>query len=262
MTSKISRTDEFSKRHEGVFSNFGRYYLTDEINLNLPGNTVTLKDLNNGTFSYLRNSQNEIIKRLVQVKTETPQIELAPVLPIHVPSYKTDFFFLRFEEPVSIAENSTLETLIQFPIEIGLFLVEQNESKGLDFFSCDSMNSRFGLYGTPEDGNLCKYSAVSLSGSNSSLKPFTYAQFELKITNELEELASVGKLVFPVTDHDLYYSGNDVSMDGLHAIIKNRVGLHVIETIQSPITKHTGLNLASRDTEKTDYKFSMERGFD
>jgi hypothetical protein len=84
----------------------------------------------------------------------------------------------------------------------------------------------------------------------------------LKIVNELEESVRVGKIVFPVTDHDLYYRENQVMMDGLEATIKNRVGLHIIETVQKPAVKQTGWNLAPRDTEKTDYKFSMERGFD
>jgi hypothetical protein len=118
------------------------------------------------------------------------------------------------------------------------------------------------LYGTPEDGKLCKYSIISLDNKQIVSQPFIHAQFKIEITNELDEAASVGKIVFPATDHDLYYHGNKVMMDGLVATIKNRVGLHVVETVQNPITKPAGWNLASRDIEKTDYKFSMERGFD
>ena len=179
---KISTTDEFSKNNEN-FSDFGRYQLKDKIILNLPDNIITLCDLSDGKFSYTRNSQNETIKKIIQLNPNIHQIELVPVLPVHIPTYKTDFFFIRFEEPLFIAENSIMETLIYFPVEIGLFIVAQNKSSGFDFFSCDSSNSRFSLYGTPEDGNLCKYATTSLDNKCIVSKPFTYTQFRIKIVN-------------------------------------------------------------------------------
>lgn len=259
MRGKMS--DVFSKSDGKSLSIFGKYQLKDEIILDLPNNVITISDMGNGRLLYTRNSGNETIKKLIQTKTKTQQIEMAPVLPIHIPSYKTDFFFIRFEEPLYIEEDSSIETTLAFPIEIGLFLVYQNKTRGFDFFSCDPSNSHFGLYGTPENGRLCKYVTISLDDKCVSPQPFIHTQFKLDIVNELEESVHVGKIVFPVTDHDLYYRENQVMMDGLQAIIKNRVGLHVIETVQNPIVKQTGWNLASRDTEKTDYKFSMERGF-
>lgn len=261
MAIKVSSTSKYSS-DEKTYSGFGKYHLRDEIIFNLPNNTITLHDMGDGKFSYTRNSQNEVIRKIIQVTPEIHQIELAPVLPVHRPAYKTDFFFLRFEEPLFITERSTIETQVSFPIEIGMFLIAQKNPSGFDFFSCDPSNSRFGLYGTPEDGKICKYASISLDGEHIAPQPFINAQFRIKIRNELDESASVGKIVFPVTDHDLYYRVNDVTMDSLHAIVKNRVGLHIIETIQNPIRKPVDWDLASRDIEKTDYKFSMERGFD
>lgn len=245
---------------DNVFSKFGPYRLDDRIVLSMPSNTITLENIGDGKFSYVRNSES-IAKKIIQTNPQTSQIEIAPVLPIHVPSRKTDFFFIRFDESLFIEKNSTMQMEICIPIEIGVFIVTQDTSSGLDFFSCDPLNSRFGLYGTPEDGKLCKYHMTSASGNNTPT-PFTQARFKITITNELHESATIGKIVFPVTDHELYYHNNETIMDGLQAIIKNRVGLHVIETIQDPIVKPTDWRLAPRNIEKTDYKFSMERGFE
>lgn len=259
MTAKISHYDKSSSDRN--FPNFGRHHLQRKIILNLPNNLMTMEDLGGGRFSYTRISPINTIKKIIQVNQETSQIELMPVLPIHMPSYKTDFFFLRFQDPMIIAENSTFETQIAFPIEIGLFLVEKDKVSGIDFFSCDATGSYFGLYGSPEDGRLCKYAVSSLHDVDYNSQ-FLHSQFKLEITNELDEPASVGRIVFQITDHDLYYNGNQVTMDGLHATIKNRVGLHVIETVQKPTPSNPNWVLASRDTKKTDYKFSMEQGFD
>jgi hypothetical protein len=257
MKTEISHNESLK---DGVFSKFGPHHLDDGIILSVPNNTITLKDIGDGKFSYIRNS-DIIIKKIIQTNPQTSQIEIAPVLPVHIPSHKTDFFFIRFDESLFIEKNSTMQIEICIPIEIGVFLITQDTSSILDFFSCDPLNSRFGLYGTPEDGKLCKYYTTSASGNDTPI-PFMHARFKITITNELHESATIGKIVFPITDHDLYYHNNETIMDGLHAIIKNRVGLHVIETIQDPIVKPADWRLTPRDIEKTDYKFSMERGFE
>lgn len=257
MKTEISHNESLK---DSVFSKFGPHHLEDRIVLSVPNNTIILEDIGDGKFSYVRNSDS-IIKKIIQTNPQTSQIEIAPVLPVHTPSYKTDFFFIRFDESLFIEKNSTMQIEIFIPIEIGIFLITQDTSSGLDFFSCDPLNSRYGLYGTPEDGRLCKYYTTSVNRNNTPT-PFMHARFKITIINELHESATIGKIVFPVTDHDLHYHNNETIMDGLQATIKNRVGLHVIETIQDPIVKPVDWRFAPRDIEKTDYKFSMERGFE
>ena len=89
---------------------------------------------------------------------------------------------------------------------------------------------------------------------------YVHAQLKIEITNELEGAVSIGKMVFPVTDHDLYFDGGKIMVDGLKATIKDRIGLDVIETKQIP--RVSGTKHARRHVKKTDYKFSMELGFD
>lgn len=261
MTGKISSNGELSL-NENDFSNFGRYLPKDKLVLTLPNNTITLSRLGEGRFSYTRQTtQNGLVKKIIRTKSENFDIELAPVLPIHMPSYKTDFFFLRFTEPLYISQNTATEVLASFPIELGIFLIEENQAGGIDYFSCDPFNSRFALYGPTEDGKLCKYAKTTLDEKQIVNQPFIHAQLKIQLINELEG-TFIGKIVFPVTDHNLYFHGTDVMMDGLEATIKNRVGLHVVEMIQKPITNLEGWKLAPRDIKKTDYKFSMEKGFD
>lgn len=258
--SKASQANRISEA-QNQYANFGKYDVNGILVLSVPNNIMTISAIGENKFSYVRkNAQNETIKKIINTDSDLFQIELAPLLPLHTPSYKTDFFFLRFMEQLLIAEDSSANLSIPFPIEIGLYLVGKTENGLVDSFSCDPANSRFALYGTPEEGKLCKYAQISYEGKGDP-QPYIHAEFEIKIVNELEEAVSVGKIVFPASDHDLYFDGNKATMDGLLAKIKNRVGLHVIETIQNPV-KPDGWMLASRGKEKTDYKYSMERGFD
>lgn len=248
-------------KSNNIFSGFGQYQIDGKTTLNLPNHTITIQDIGNGKFSYTRIFGETIVKKIIQSDTQKAQIEIAPALPIHVPSYKTDFFFIRFDETLFITQGSPMQIDVFMPIEIGVFIITKNKPSGFDFFSCDPSNSRFGLYGTPEEGRICKYSLVSANGRDNP-QPYMHAHFRIEIVNELHELVRIGKIVFPITDHDLYYRGNEVIMDGLRATIKNRVGLHIIETVQESIATPHDLVLAVRDIEKTDYKFSMEWGFE
>lgn len=255
MTESTSRKLDENKRQPS----FGRYSHEDIISL--PNNTVSLTRLGGNNYSYARQSADgDTVKRTICAKSENVNIEISPLLPVHTPSYKTDFFFLRFTEPIYITQNATAQVLVPLPIEIGVFLIDDVQEGMIDCFSCDPLNSRFALYGTPEDGILCKYAKTAPSIPAASA-PFTHAQFKIEITNELEEPATISKVVFPATDHDLYYHKNNVAMDGLVATVKNRLGLHVIEMVQKTAAKVGGWHTALRNTKKTDYKFSMERGF-
>ncbi len=255
-------TSEFSSLAGNDYPEFGRYMIKEELVMNLPSQKITCRQLNDNSFSYKRESfGKEIVRKIIHPKTADFQIGLMPILPIHTPTYKTDFFFIRFNEQIYISQNSSMEVIASFPIETGIFLVEEEHSGLIDGFSCDPVGTHFALYGNPEEGKLCKYARIELE-SPTIQQLFMHAQMKIKIMNESDEGVFVGKLVFPVTDHDLHFHKTNVMMDGLDAIIKNRIGVRVIDMVQNPITGIEGWKKAIRDTQKTDYKFSMERGFD
>jgi len=255
-------TSNFQSSTANEHTDFGKYILRDKLSLNLPNNEIICTRLNDTSFSYKRDSQEtDPVKKVIHSQTADFEIGLMPLLPIHVPSYKTDFFFMRFTEQMYISQHSVAEMLISFPIDIGVFLVENDKAGLLDSFSCDMTNSRFALYGPPDNGKLCKYVQIPIE-DQSVQQPFVHTQIKLRIANELDEGVMVGKIVFPVTDHKLYYKHSSAVMDGLTATIKSRIGVTVVDTVQNPISGIEGWMQALRDVQVTDYKFSMEKGFD
>lgn len=255
-------TSEFSSLAGNDYSEFGRYIIKKELVMNLPNHKITCSELNENSFVYKREAfGQEAAKKIVRPKTADFQVGLMPILPIHTPSYKTDFFFIRLQEQIYMSQNSAMEIIVPFPIEIGVFLVEEDHSGLIDSFSCDPIGTHFALYGSPEEGKLCKYAQIKIESPNMQ-QLFTHAQMKIRIANESDDGVFVGRFVFPVTDHDLHFHKTSVMMDGLNATIKNRIGVRVIDMVQNPITGVEGWKRALRDTQKTDYKFSMERGFD
>lgn len=266
--SEKAETKIESEKIQSKYSGFGTYSVTGTLELILPKTEITITHESSNKFSYRRkNSQNEITNKLVSTNSDSLKIELAPILPLNLPAKKTnDLMFLRLQKQVFVSKKSKLDILVQFPIEIGVFVV--NDSDSFDFFdcfTCEPMHSRFALYGTPEKGNLCMYSKVSLLNKHEP-QDYVYAIMKSTIENPLDKGVQVGKFVFPVTYHDIYYKdgGSEAHIDDIEMKIDEQIIGQVAKLSHVQYTKKDqNLKLAPRSTEKTEkLAFLMDRGFD
>ncbi len=262
MTAGINRISESTNSSKSNDFKFGKQIIKNDTTLSILKNELQFSKIDRDKFSYSRNEQGvKVTKKIIHCKAEDLEIELAPILPIRLPAYKSDFVFLRFAEPIFISGNSTTELTVPFPVETGVFFINDGQADMIDCFAFDSSYSRFGLYGTPEEGKLCKYAKIPSFFDKKTLSTLAHSSLRITLENELGESALVGKIIVPASDHDLYYNGESVMMDDLRVMIKNRSGLKVIEVVQKQATKPDNWELAPRNVKKTDYKFSMEWGF-
>ncbi|HET6517564.1 MAG TPA: DUF432 domain-containing protein [Nitrosopumilaceae archaeon] len=257
-----------SKQKHSQYSGFGTYTITDTLELSLPKTEITITHESDNKFSYRRkNSDDQITNKLVSSNSNSLKIELAPILPLNLPAKKTnDLMFLRLQKQVFVGKKSKLDILVQFPIEIGVFVVDDSGSFDFfDCFTCEPMHSRFALYGTPEKGNLCMYSKVEILDKHEP-QDYVYAIIKITIDNPLDKGVKVGKFVFPVTYHDIYYKdgSSESHIDDIEMQIDEQI-LGKVAKI-SHVTfknKDQNLKLAPRSTEKTEkLEFLMDRGFD
>ncbi|HSD04617.1 MAG TPA: DUF432 domain-containing protein, partial [Nitrosopumilaceae archaeon] len=161
------------------YSKYGHYIVKKELEINLPNTAIKFSHHSKNKFSYHRtNSESEDVHKIIAVKSEPLQIELIPSLPLHLPAYKTDFVFLRFINKLFLSANSSTEVVVPFPIELAICITENNTTDYLDFFTCDGSNSRYGLYGSPEEGKLCKYARIPWE-YNENVSYFRYAKMKI-----------------------------------------------------------------------------------
>ena len=115
-------------KEEG-FSGYGKYDVSDKLDLQLPRTKIRIESKIDGLLSYYRkNSENQEIRKSIPYPGENICIELCPILPLHLPAKKTnDLIFLRLSEPIFIEKKSIVSILLQFPIEIGIFLINSKD---------------------------------------------------------------------------------------------------------------------------------------
>jgi hypothetical protein len=170
--------------------------------------------------------------------------------------------FLRFSKPVFVSRNSKTEIFASIPIEIGLFFTGSKIREYFDVFSCNVDHSKYALYGQPDQGILCKFSNVTPEAKAPKSVEFVHGKLKIIVNNELDTGVSIGKVVFPIRDHDVYYDKFESVYDNLEIIIKERLGVQVIEIVQQDNTGPKKWTRSPITMEKTDIKFSMESGFD
>lgn len=248
-----------------AFSSYGTYTVKESLSLRLPDTQIQLQKLDANHFSYFRkDSKQNTTEKIVQSKNNALNIQICPVLPLNLPAKKTnDLIFLRMAHQLFVSPKSNMDIIVQFPIEIAIYVKLEDSSDMLDVITCEPMHSRFALYGTPEGGRLCMYSKVSRVGNN-NLDSYVWAKMKVSIQNELDHGVKIGKFVFPLTSHQVYYKENtsEVHIDDLNARIYSEPAGEMVELKQTDFArKSEKWHLSSPMADKPQ-TFVMEKGFD
>lgn len=247
------------------FSKYGEYFIENNpISLILPNNEILIDKISDSHLKYIiKNSNGNKVEKNILLDSKTIQIELCPVFPIHLPKQKTnDFVFLKIKNGCQIGANSSIELQFQFPIELGVFLKRQNKMEKIDILTCEKTHSKFALYGTPQNGTLCKFAIVNLTNTNKPA-PYVYSNILISIQNELSEEITLDKIVFPVTSLRMYYDDSSAYVDGINARIYQAHGKQLVEITQKELLeKQDGLKVSPSGNKGNDKKlFVMDRGF-
>lgn len=221
---------------EITFSKYGVYTISESLELFFPGVTIKIDKIGENVFSYLkRDFEDNITEKKIPVKTPKLKIEVAPIRPLNYPARRTNYFYLEFESPVFLIENSSATVFVQCPIEIGLFLIHDSHKDSLDWFTCDPPNSRFGLYGTPDSGILCKYSKVPIVGTYNDSLDYFNGIIKINLKNELPGGHSINRIVFPISDTSIYYDDTKAIFDSITGILKKKITIELFDVDPEPI---------------------------
>ena len=219
-----------SNNPETVLSNYGIYDLEDELEFFLPNTSIKFHRITDNAFSYFRkNSEGRIIEKIIPVKSNDLKIELAPIRPLNHPARRTDHIFLKFDKAIHLSANSAASIFIHCPIEVGIFLIHDSIHDSLDWITCDPLNSRFALYGSPDTGTLCKYAKVSSAIDYNDSNSYLEGVMQIILENTLSSSQSISKVVFPITDNTLYYENSKTIIDGIKITMKKRAAVNIAD---------------------------------
>jgi len=212
------------------FSKYGLYTVNENLELTLPDTMIKFERIGENAFSYFRqDSEGKIIEKMIPAKSNELKIELAPIRPLNYPARRTGYVFLKFDKEIYLSQNSAASIFVHCPIEIGVFLIHDSKRESLDWVTCNPLNSRFGLYGSPDTGTLCKYAEVSLATDFSDSVTYVEGVMKIIIENNLDSGQTVSKVIFPITDNSLYYEDSKSIIDGIKVTLKKRAVVSIAD---------------------------------
>lgn len=245
---------------ENTFSNYGLYEIDENLELFLPNTSIKFERVGENAFSYFReDSEGKITEKMIPTKSNKIQIEIAPIRPLNHPARRTGHIFLKFDKEIYLSQNSAASIFVHCPIEIGIFLVNNSKKESLDWVTCNPLNSRFGLYGTPDTGILCKYAEVSFATDYSDSIPYVEGVMKIVIENTLETGKTVSKAIFAMTDNSLYYENSKTIIDGIKITLKKRAVVSIADVKTDALSTDWA---KSPTLETTTISSSMEMGLE
>ena len=219
-----------------AFSSYGFYTITDNLELTFPEIDVRIEKIGEHVFSYIRkDTEDNIVKKIIPTNSSELTLEISPIRPLNYPARRTNYVYLDLETPVFLSENSAASIFVRCPIEIGVFLIHDNHKDSLDWFTCDPVNSRFSLYGSPESGTLCKYAQSEIVESYDDSIPFVNGVLKIDMKNDLDKGLSISKIVFPMSDNSVYYKNSKAIIDSLTVVLKKKLTLEILDVVSNPV---------------------------
>lgn len=243
------------------YSKYGVYEIEEKLELFFPSAEVRINRTEEDKFSYLRrDSEGNIVEKIIPSISKKIQIEVAPIRPLNYPARRTNFVFLKFDKEVFLSEGASTTFLVRCPIEVGIFLVHDSHRDSMDWFTCDPSNSRFGLYGAPDTGKMCKYYTVPIVKSELDSELHLSCVMRVSFENLLERGYSITKAIFPITDHLLYYKEGKSQIDSLKITLRKRMAAEYVETTEVPLIQTGWIQAPSweKDTQTPSVEMGLE----
>lgn len=162
----------------------------------------------NGYIIYKRECLGETVTKTIFSKKG--KVLLNPIEPTNMPKSITSHLLVEFDSPLIIGPEIQKTVFLTFPIEIGVYIVQEKKYQLIDIFS--SSVQKFTLYGEPAEGIICKYwksKVCSIAPAPNCLKE---GVLELVLSNSSSNWVEVKQAVFNSYGMKIYYNEQKTTM--------------------------------------------------
>jgi hypothetical protein len=155
------------------------------------------------------------------ILTDAKNVLITPVEPMNIPKQVSNNLLVNLEQPLIVEPKKTQNVYLSFPVEIGVFITEQNCSKLIDVFTF--VRNKYSLYGTPKTGVVCRYWKSKTYTKIPELDPIHEGVLKLTIINKTSNWMEINNIVFYGYGMEIYYNKKMVSMVGTMKIISEKI---------------------------------------
>jgi hypothetical protein len=253
MTTK----DSVAEKDVVELEKFGEYVIDQKIDRRFGSERLLVFKTGFNTYGYQRFHNEELKVEKVISANGILRLGILPVAPLHTPEKVGDHVMLKLLTPLVIDQQSEVHAYLTIPIEIGVMRTHANDTNMVDVFSVGLQY--YAIYGTPENGILCRYHQTRVSAEVPKAQVYERAVVRLRFVNHTSKIVTVNRVVFPVSDVNFYFRGSEAYFHDLDMVVSERLGTPFAE-----IKRHKSSELGWSKTsfkQNFDTMYVMDRGF-
>lgn len=184
-----------------------------------------------------------------------------PIPPIFTPQQIASNLYLKFRYPIVVDQQSQVVVYAKMPIEIGVYRQSEDEELLMDAFS--PAQQQYALYGSPESGVVCRYYVTECGASKEDIKleKFREALVRVRISNDIDNIIKVSRVVIPLLDVVLDHAHDDAWLPGsVEMSVDSAFGRDVVNVryVDARIKRHDKTSKSKREETRT---FLMDAGY-
>ncbi|MBU7043660.1 MAG: DUF432 domain-containing protein [Theionarchaea archaeon] len=192
---------------------FGTY----DIGTSVAVDTFSLTVYRDGrVFTYERKSGSDIV--LSTRISSASSFLVHPVEPVTQPKEISHHLLIQLAESLSLAPKSHMTCYVTFPIEIAVYVSAKGEKAQIDAFTLTQ--PKYTLYGTPEQGEVCKFWKSALRTAIPAVDPQCEGIMKVLITNTSHNWITLTKMVFDAYTMKIFFK-DFAAMNATMEIISN-----------------------------------------
>lgn len=206
---------------------------------------------------YYRRAGGEEVEKVVYA--DKAKLIVCPVEPVNVPDTTiSEHLLIDLTTPVVIAAGSHDTFYVKFPVEIGVFLVDNRDVERIDIFT--KTQPKYTLYGPPEQGIVCKWWKSDLYLEEPEVDRLFEGVMKTGIKNGYDEWMEVHHVVFRAFDMKIFYNRH-AFMHAYLTIQKRTMGETAFNA-RKPGNMHKSVDIyQAKGLKKLKEKYVMEWGF-
>ncbi len=204
------------------FDQFGEYVIDQKLDKSFGDEKLLVFKAGSNTYGYQRLHSGQLKVEKIIASDRTLKLGIFPIAPIYTPEKVAEYVMLKLTTPLVLDAQSNVDAYLTMPIEIGIVKSNANDVNMIDVFSVGLQY--YAIYGTPEDGMLCRYHLTRITPDIPKTAVYQEAVVRAHFVNHAGKTVTINRIVFPAKGADFYYKGAEAYYNDLHMIVSDKLG--------------------------------------
>jgi hypothetical protein len=211
-------SDNITEKEIEEFDDYREIVVEQKVERHFGHHHLVMFKVDFNKYAYQRFEGDKLVVEKIIASDRALRLGIFPVSPIHTPAKYASHMMLKLVTPLVLDPKSHVDAYLTMSIEIGVVRSSGDDVQIIDAFSVGQ--PKYGLYGIPELGILCRYHETRINPEIPKATPYKEAVFRAHFHNYTDKINTINRVVFPIEGADFYYRKNEAYYSDIEVVIE------------------------------------------